>query len=186
MTEIYTYNSAPLNCPYCGKMCDSYFGIDPEVVDDSIGICSGCTQIFWLCIESLEPMTLSVRKVTDEEYAAFNPTELETIESYRNFLGGRMAAMKEIKKHAAFLRIMAQITEEFDIDLANVLLMFAYYPLSAVDLATDSVDREYASALFARYSELCKGVIEDEIEYAYSVFSVVAHLRDAADFVSKN
>lgn len=186
MTEVYTHRSASFNCPHCGKVCDTNTGTASDVTDNSIGICVDCTQAFWLCVESREPLALRARKITGAEYASFNEAELEAIVKYQNFLKDRKAAKNETKKHAAFLRITAQIAEEFDIDIATMLLMFAYYPLPAFDLDTDPKEREYAAAMFARYSELCAGVLEDGIEYAVSVFSVAVQLRSAADFVSRS
>lgn len=164
-------------------MCDSNTGTADRPDDKSVGICIDCIQPFWLIVKSRSPLSFRTEKISAAEYEEFSEYEKKSIADYQSFLEKRSSKKKEGKKHASFLKIMATLVEEFQIDFPTLLLMFAYYPLPALDGLTEQADREYAAALFDRYVELSNGVIDKPFEYVANMFAATIQLRNAAEFI---
>lgn len=181
--SVYSHRSTEFSCPHCGKVCDSNTGTADSPDDKSIGICIECVQPFWLIVKSRKPLSFRTEKISAEEFEAFSSVEKKSIADYQRFLEKRDSKKKESKKHASFLKIMATLVEEFQIDFPTLLLMFAYYPLPALDGLTEQADREYAAALFDRYVELSHGVIDNPFEYVANMFAATLQIRNAAEFI---
>lgn len=180
---VHSHRSVEFSCPHCGKVCDSNTGTSSNPDDKSIGICVECIEPFWLLIVSRKPLTFKTEKISAAEYEEFGPADKKLIADYQKILLSRNTKKKESVKHAAFLKIMATLVEEFQIDFPTVLLMFAYYPLPALDGLTEQADREYAAALFDRYVELSHGVIDKPFEYVANMFAATIQMRNAAEFI---
>lgn len=181
--SVYSHRSTEFSCPHCGKVCDSNTGTADSPDDKSIGICVECVKPFWLIVSSRAPLSFKTEKISNTDYAKFSNAERKQIEDYQSFLENRGSKKKESKKHASFLKIMATLVEEFQIDFPTLLLMFAYYPLPALDGLTEQADREYAAALFDRYVELSHGVIDNPFEYVTNMFAATIQIRNAAEFI---
>ena len=180
--SIHEHRSLNFSCPHCGKLCDSNTGPDERPDDKSVGICVDCIEPFWLIVKSRSPLSFRTEKISAEEFAAFSEFDRKSIADYQHFLRTSNSPKKE-SEHASFLKIMATLVEEFQIDFPTMLLMFAYYPLSAIDGLTEQADREYAAALFDRYVKLSYGVIDKPFEYVANMFAAMIQIRNAAEFI---
>lgn len=181
--SVYSHRSAEFSCPHCGKKCDSNTGTANAPDEKSIGICVSCVQPFWLIIISRSPLTFRTEKISASEYEQFSPENKKQISEFQNMLRTRIDRSKDAEQHAAFLEIMATLVKEFQIDFPTIMLMFAYYPLPALDPMTDKMDREFAASMFDRYVELSRGVIEKPFDYMTSMFTGLLQIRNAAEFI---